>query len=232
LSAKKNARIKVSKDGPYLVTGDVPVVKEVVVRGKDKMPEKWKKVGTYPEHETCALCRCGRSENAPYCDSSHARTRFEGTETCGHRTYDEEATLLRGGAIDLTDARGLCMGAQFCHRGGGIRKLVAESNDKSKKELAIEVAGQCPSGRLVACEKDGTPIEPSFEKSISATEDPDKGTSGPLWVKGGITIESADGREYEERNRVTLCRCGRSENKPLCDGTHNDIRFKAKDKTL
>ena len=43
---------------------------------------------------------------------------------------------------------------------------------------------------------------------------------GPLWVTGGIQIERADGQPMEVRNRVTLCRCGASSNKPLCDGTH------------
>jgi CDGSH-type Zn-finger protein len=44
--------------------------------------------------------------------------------------------------------------------------------------------------------------------------------NGPLWIRGGIPVAGADGREYEVRNRVTLCRCGRSNNKPLCDGSH------------
>ena len=38
--------------------------------------------------------------------------------------------------------------------------------------------------------------------------------------EGRIPIQSADGTEYEVRNRATLCRCGRSHNKPFCDGTH------------
>ena len=49
--------------------------------------------------------------------------------------------------------------------------------------------------------------------------------SGPIWVRGGITVESADGREYEVRNRVTLCRCGQSSNKPFCDGSHVECSF-------
>ena len=58
-------------------------------------------------------------------------------------------------------------------------------------------------------------------------ENPEAGTSGPIWVKGGIPIESADGTEYETRNRVTLCRCGQSKNKPFCDGAHISIGFKS-----
>jgi CDGSH-type Zn-finger protein len=223
MTAKKDARIKVSKNGPYLVTGNVPLVKEVVVRARDGIPEEWKLVSTFPEKETYALCRCGRSQNAPYCDGAHVKNGFDGNETADHRLSGEQTTLVKGATIDMIDHKGLCMGAQFCHRAGGVRNLVAASDDPRKRELAIEVAGQCPSGRLITCEKDGTPIEPVFEKSISVTEDPGRRVGGPLWVKGGVPIESADGREYEVRNRVTLCRCGRSHNKPLCDGAHNVI---------
>ncbi|HET8688843.1 MAG TPA: CDGSH iron-sulfur domain-containing protein [Methanosarcina sp.] len=42
-------------------------------------------------------------------------------------------------------------------------------------------------------------------------------------MRGGIPIESADGKQYEIRNRVTLCRCGKSRNKPFCDGSHVEI---------
>src|SRR6266536_1245907 len=49
---------------------------------------------------------------------------------------------------------------------------------------------------------------------------------GPLWVRGGVPVEAADGFEYEVRNRVTLCRCGYSKNKPFCDGSHVRTKFK------
>ena len=48
---------------------------------------------------------------------------------------------------------------------------------------------------------------------------------GPLWVTGGLTVDNARGERLETRNRVTLCRCGASSNKPLCDGSHSDIDF-------
>ncbi len=37
-------------------------------------------------------------------------------------------------------------------------------------------------------------------------------------------VKSATGKTYERRNRVTLCRCGRSVNKPFCDGSHLPFR--------
>ena len=48
---------------------------------------------------------------------------------------------------------------------------------------------------------------------------------GPV-VRGGIPITAADGFQYELRNRVALCRCGASQNKPFCDGTHAQIKFR------
>jgi CDGSH-type Zn-finger protein len=41
-------------------------------------------------------------------------------------------------------------------------------------------------------------------------------------------VVSGDGAAYETRNRVTLCRCGQSSNKPFCDGTHASVGFKDK----
>ncbi len=74
---------------------------------------------------------------------------------------------------------------------------------------------------MIAIDKDsGKPIEPKLPQSIGLVEDPAKKCSGPLWVRGGIPLIGADGRAYEIRNRMTLCRCGRSENKPFCNGAH------------
>ena len=72
----------------------------------------------------------------------------------------------------------------------------------------------------------GQPIEHALPVSIGLVEDPEQKCSGPLWLRGGIQVASADGFEYEVRNRVTLCRCGESKNKPFCDGTHAAIKFK------
>jgi len=62
--------------------------------------------------------------------------------------------------------------------------------------------------------------------SIGLIEDPAEGVSGPLWLRGGIPLIAADGFAYEVRNRMTLCRCGASKNKPFCDGTHITVGFR------
>ncbi|MCE5296218.1 MAG: CDGSH iron-sulfur domain-containing protein [Euryarchaeota archaeon] len=227
---KQEARILITKDGPYLVSGNVPLAKEISIRDKRNVPTIWKLGGRFPDQESYALCRCGASKNKPFCDGSHSDIEFDGTETASKQPYTEVAERYEGAELDLLDQPELCAGAQFCHRAGGIWDFVEIATDPKAIQLAIEIAGQCPSGRLVVCEK-GTEssIEPQFEKTITVLEDPGRQCSGPLWVKGGIPIHSSDGTEYEVRNRVTLCRCGESNNKPFCDGTHIDIGFKDSD---
>jgi hypothetical protein len=88
------------------------------------------------------------------------------------------------------------------------------------REEAILAAVECPAGRLVVKDKEGNIIEPYLEPGIEILQDPEKRCSGPLYIKGGIPIESADGFIYEIRNRITLCRCGQSYNAPFCDAQH------------
>ena len=54
--------------------------------------------------------------------------------------------------------------------------------------------------------------------------------NGPLMVQGGIKIMDADGNEIAidgDSEMVFLCRCGKSDNKPFCDGTHRPAGFEA-----
>lgn len=220
-SLKNIRRIKITKDGPYIISGSVPLARERVIIGSDGEPAKWERGPAYPEHETYALCRCGQSKNKPFCDGSHAKVGFDGTETAGRGAYLGHAEKTTGPGLDLTWSREFCAVARFCHRGEEAWGYAERSADPAARKVAIEEACDCPSGSLVAWDKaTGAAIEPELEPSISLIENPQDGSNGPIWVKGGIVIESADGFEYETRNRVTLCRCGKSSKKPFCDGSH------------
>ena len=106
-------------------------------------------------------------------------------------------------------------------RAGGIWNLTGQSDIPEARATAIDEACNCPSGRLVQRDlRSGEIVEPVPEKSIVVIEYPAKGEHGPLWVRGGIPVVSADGKPYTVRNRITLCRCGKSRNKPFCDGSH------------
>ena len=125
------------------------------------------------------------------------------------------------------DADSLCAFARFCDPNGQVWSLVGETDDAAAKRDFVRQTCDCPSGRLVAADNaTGEPIEPHFEPSLALIEDPVEGCSSPLWVRGGVCVVSADGFHYEIRNRIALCRCGASKNKPFCDGSHAAIKFR------
>ena len=220
--------IKVTKDGPYIATGGIPLAQDIVVLGDDGEPERWEKGPGYPQKESCGLCRCGASQKKPFCDGAHVASGFDGTETAPRTGTLERAERTAGEEIDLTWSEELCEEARFCHAGDGAWGYAERSREPEAKKKAVYQACACPSGSLTAWDKKtGRMIEPVLEPSIGLIESSEEGTSGPIWVKGRIPIESADGTEYEVRNRVTLCRCGQSQNKPFCDGTHIATGFKS-----
>jgi CDGSH-type Zn-finger protein len=225
-----SVKIRIAADGPYLVTGRVPLVQADLVIGPDGEPVRWEEAKRYPERETYALCRCGASKAKPFCDGSHVAAGFDGTESGCRAPYLPQVEWTYGPTVDLTWSRRLCSVARFCHRAGDAWTQAEASGDPAARAIAVEEACCCPSGSLVAWDKQtGKPIEPDLPPSIALVENPQAGTSGPIWVRGGIAIESSDGTTYEIRNRVALCRCGRSGNKPFCDGTHLTAGFKAID---
>ncbi len=230
---KGNCKIVIEKNGPYLVSGSLPLAAEIIVCDSESIPVKWDKGKRYPLRENYSLCRCGKSGNAPYCDGTHAKTGFDGTETASRKKYWQQAKKIAGPTLVLTDVPNLCALARFCEKASGVWQLTVDSGDPKARKLAIEEACNCPSGRLVEWDrKTEKPIEKKLKPSISLVEDPEEKASGPIWVKGGVPIVSSDGKTYEIRNRVTLCRCGRSRNKPFCNGTHLDIEFTDGDESL
>jgi CDGSH-type Zn-finger protein len=230
----KKSRIVVSKNGPYLVSGKLPLEKEIIITDEEGFSLEWKKGKKYPDQENYRLCRCGNSKNKPYCDGSHIASNFDGTETASRKKYLEQVDLkVEGPEIELTDVEILCASGRFCDRKEGTWDLTEKSANPRAKKMAIEQACNCPAGRLVIWDKKNKKaLEPKFEESLSLVEDPEMGVSGPIWAKGGVQIESSDGHEYEKRNRVTLCRCGKSRNKPFCDSTHVQIGFEDGDESL
>ncbi len=50
---------------------------------------------------------------------------------------------------------------------------------------------------------------------------------GPLLIKGNVTVVSSSGRDSWRGSRAALCRCGSSNNKPFCDGSHKKTGFKS-----
>lgn len=64
------------------------------------------------------------------------------------------------------------------------------------------------------------------EQRATITPYPD----GPLLLRGDVDLRTVDGEPIERNRRtVALCRCGLSQIKPFCDGTHKAANFRTED---
>jgi len=221
-------KITVTKNGQYAVSGAVPLATQIIGANAAGDSVDWRPGESFAVGDSYALCRCGRSSTKPFCDGSHARVGFNGEESASREPFAAAAKTFDGPALVLRDVEGLCAHARFCDRDGGVWRNVARTSSADDRGLFERQVGQCPSGRIVAWDVAAQgPIEPELPASIVIIEDPQENISGPIWVRGGIEIVASDGTAYERRNRVTLCRCGQSNNKPFCDGAHHAVGFKA-----
>jgi len=221
-------KIFIDFDGPYHVEGDIPLVRKTQVVSEYGEPLTWKKEETLITKGSYLLCRCGRSHDLPFCDSSHVEANFDGTETAETNTTAERQETYEGGVkIVVKRDYSLCMESGFCgNRLANIRKMMAESSDPQVRAQIMAMIERCPSGSYTYALKEGqADVEPDLPQQVAViTEITSAGPiQGPLWVMGNIPIERSDGKPFETRNRVTLCGCGQSKNKPLCDGTHRRI---------
>jgi hypothetical protein len=106
-----------------------------------------------------------------------------------------------------------------------IPAMMADTADSDVRAHVMALIDRCPSGSYTyAVDPDSEDIEPDLPAAIAVTTEESE-LAGALWVTGGIPIIRSDGQPLQTRNRVTLCRCGRSRTKPLCDGTHREVNF-------
>lgn len=138
-SAPGDNRIKLAINGPLHFRGDLRIVSAdgQVVMTDTRM----------------SLCRCGASQNKPFCDGSHVKVHFQDSGSLG----------------------------------------------------------TCPTQTEAGSQEGGLTIAPL--------------ASGPLAVKGAVALVSGDGLSSCQGNKLFLCRCGSSKNKPFCDGTHGQVGF-------
>jgi CDGSH-type Zn-finger protein len=231
LDSGNKKRIVVQKNGPYLVEGDVPLVRKEQVVTEYGEPIAWKKGDQFETDGSYELCRCGHSSNKPFCDKTHEKIGFDGTETAVTRPSIERRVNVGGNQhIVIRRDFAVCMDAGFCGtRFANIPKMVADIDDTRVRSQIIAMVERCPSGSYTySIEQDEKDMEPDLPQEVAVvTEMTDEGPiMGPLWVTGNILIERSDGKPFETRNRVTLCRCGLSKTKPLCDGTHRELDIK------
>ena len=224
-AAHNHKKIIVEKNGPYIVQGDVPLVCKSQIVSEYGEPLAWKKGETLVTGATYKLCRCGQSGHKPFCDDTHLTIGFDGTEAADPALTAERRVIHAGGTrIVVRRDYSLCAEAGFCgNRFTNIQKMVKDTAATSVRSQVIAMIERCPSGSYTySIEGDEADIEPDLPPQVAVTTEvtSDGPMAGPLWVTGNIPIERSDGQPFETRNRVTLCCCGRSRIKPLCDGSH------------
>lgn len=219
-STEITASINATPNGPLIVSGDVPLVRKAAIRSENDEPLTWKTSEPLDHRATYALCRCGQSSNKPFCDGTHASVGFVSDEAAHDAQYADRSQVLGGSGITVRDDRSICAHVGFCgNRVTNIWKQVADTDDSIVRLAVINEVEKCPSGALTYRLDDDGDTEPDYPTQIAVTAD------GPLWVTGGLSVTTSTGVELEPRPRMTLCRCGASKNKPLCDGSHYDAGF-------
>jgi len=215
-------KIETTEDGPFRAH-NVTLRSTDYVYGSDGAPMTWSYGDPFDvDGDTAALCRCGQSSDKPFCDGSHADATWDPSDAASPgQSYEERAQREESPreGFEMLDDTPLCTHAGLC---GTARQTVWEmmpsTDDNEVRGQVMRMVEKCPSGRLTNV-IEGSIVEQSLPPEVNVIP------GGPLWVTGGVTITNASGDAMETRNRVTLCRCGASGNKPLCDGTHKDIEF-------
>lgn len=126
--------VRIRENGPLAFHGDLKINESKCIRA--------------------TLCRCGASNNKPYCDGTHSSIDFKAT-----------------GETELKESKAL----------------------------------ENRNGEVL--------INPLID--------------GPLEVKGSLEVVTGTGKTINKTTQTYLCRCGASNNKPYCDGSHKKINFKS-----
>jgi CDGSH-type Zn-finger protein/uncharacterized Fe-S cluster protein YjdI len=112
----------------------------------------------------------------------------------------------------LLDGKPIGYRATLCRCGASKNKPFC---DQSHREIAFAATGEPPSGKTDMLEQRDGPL----------AIDPER--DGPLQVRGNLEIISGTGRVVARVQTARLCRCGGSNNKPFCDGSHARIGFRS-----
>ena len=93
--------------------------------------------------------------------------------------------------------------------------------DGATTDRIIDQINKCPSGALsfFRNDADNPPTEVATETLVETIQ------NGPLLVYGNLSVKLKDGSEQKKSKVTAFCRCGKSANKPFCDGSHINAGF-------
>jgi CDGSH-type Zn-finger protein len=207
MSSDKKPGIKAVSDGPYIV---------------NNLKSFANQKGSIKTDETIALCRCGQSSNKPYCDGTHTKTGFK---SINHKQgLENKRDSYAGKQITIHDNRSICAHAGYCTDSlSSVFRMKQEpwiDPDAATNEEIIAAIQKCPSGALSY----------TIDNAEHHNQNNDAGIfiapNGPYVVTGCPDLHDTAWAEGATKQQFTLCRCGASNNKPFCDGSHWSIEFR------
>ncbi|MDY7089905.1 MAG: CDGSH iron-sulfur domain-containing protein [Actinomycetota bacterium] len=211
LQAGVATSIEPATNGPYLVTN------------VDQLTD-WLGVDE-PAPPQLALCRCGASRSKPFCDGAHARIGF--TDGKEQTRVSDRRDSYTGLQVTVLDNRGTCAHSGFCtDRLASVFRLGEEPfvlPSGGRLDEITQAVRACPSGALSMAlsgdEESRDVVDQERDPHIEISQD------GPYRVTGGIPLTERDGTPVARNDgasleHYSLCRCGKSQNKPYCSGMH------------
>ncbi len=133
---------------------------------------------------------------------------------------DTNVYTYEGDDVTVTWDRERCIHAQACV--DGLPSVFDPERrpwidpDQANADAVEAVVPRCPTGALHLT-RDGEDPEP-----LPSTNRISLSPNGPLLVRADAELVNSDGETLLTDTRMALCRCGRSDNKPLCDGSHDE----------
>ncbi|MBL7854783.1 MAG: (4Fe-4S)-binding protein [Cyclobacteriaceae bacterium] len=119
-----------------------------------------------------------------------------------------------------------CIHSAICFKGLGEvfdpQKRPWITPEGASTERIIDQVKKCPSGALsyyLNADAGDRPVKVESETIVETSP------NGPLLVYGNVTVKDALGVLTKKNNVTAFCRCGASQNKPYCDGSHRKAGF-------
>eukprot|EP01029_Cantina_marsupialis_P002936 TRINITY_DN127_c1_g1_i1.p1 TRINITY_DN127_c1_g1~~TRINITY_DN127_c1_g1_i1.p1 ORF type:complete len:147 (+),score=20.78 TRINITY_DN127_c1_g1_i1:33-473(+) len=135
------------------------------------------------------------------------------------------------GVVTVVYEPDLCIHSGVCFKGlpdvfqPGTRPWV-KAKGASTDEIIMQIQ-KCPSRALSFYMNSGDENEEKGPiKAIETGQKVEVFKDGPIMMEGPITLIGSDGHREVLGNSCYFCRCGASKNKPFCDGSHKNIKFK------
>ena len=210
---KPMAKIIPIENGPLLAK-EVPVLTSQAGENID------------PGKPAYGLCRCGQSKNKPFCDGSHTAVGFtsDNGDAKIRNNPVQYSAEVEGQKVTVSYTPVLCGHIAECQR---LQKTVFDPTKKpwiqpenGTVEGIKSVIAACPSGALRVAFEDEDPSHiDSDDIAVSVVQ------HGPYIVKN-IDLEAEFNGAGASQKEFILCRCGQSRNKPFCDGSHHDVKWR------